>query len=104
MRKQKMPQIHPREALLEDYLKPLLTSQSALARALDVPADDISEIVRGRRTLPVIPRFASHTTSTPRPNSGAGFRLTMRSSQVARDFRLARSSPRCRACAAPPLD
>jgi len=48
MRKQKMKTIHPGEVLLEDYLKPLGMSQNALAKAIGVPADRISEIVRRR--------------------------------------------------------
>ena len=48
MRKQKVKPIHPGEVPLEDYLKPLGMSQNALAKAIGVPADRISEIVRGR--------------------------------------------------------
>ena len=51
MPKRKMKPIHPGEVLLEDYLKPLRMSQNALAKAIAVPADRISEIVRGRRGI-----------------------------------------------------
>ncbi len=43
--------IHPGESLLEDCMKPLGLSASALAREIGVPANRISEIVRGRRSI-----------------------------------------------------
>jgi addiction module HigA family antidote len=42
---------HPREVLLEEFLKPLGMSKRALSAALQVPANRISEIVRGRRDV-----------------------------------------------------
>lgn len=51
MRITKMKPLHPGEILSEDYLKPLAMSQNALAKAIGVPADRISEIVRGRRGI-----------------------------------------------------
>ena len=42
---------HPGEVLQEEFLKPLRMSASALAAALQVPANWISDIVRGRRDL-----------------------------------------------------
>jgi len=67
MRKQKMKPIHPGEVLLEDYLKPLRMSQNALAKAIGVPADRISEIVRGRRgiTGDTAVRLAHYFDTTP---------------------------------------
>jgi addiction module HigA family antidote len=67
MRKQKQKPIHPGEVLLEDYLKPLGMSQNALAKALGVPADRISEIVRGRRgiTGDSAVRLAHYFDTTP---------------------------------------
>jgi addiction module HigA family antidote len=72
MRKPKMRPIHPGEVLLEDYLKPLRMSQSSLARALGVPADRISEIVRGRRgiTGDTAVRLAHFFDTTPELWSG----------------------------------
>ena len=66
-RKQKMKPIHPGEVLLEDYLKPLGMSQNALAKALAVPADRISEIVRGRRGISgdTAVRLAHYFDTTP---------------------------------------
>ncbi len=41
----------PGEILLEEFLKPLDMSQTALARALGVPPRRINEIVLGKRTV-----------------------------------------------------
>ena len=43
--------IPPGEILREDFMRPFGISTSALARDLDVPANRISEIVAGRRTI-----------------------------------------------------
>lgn len=43
-----MRPVHPGEILREDYLVPLGTSATALAKALNVPGQRIHEIVRGR--------------------------------------------------------
>ena len=42
---------HPGEILKEEFLVPLGLSQLALAEALGVPANRISEIIRGRRGI-----------------------------------------------------
>jgi antitoxin HigA-1 len=42
---------HPGEILREEFLKPLGMSASALAAALQVPSNRITEILRGRRDL-----------------------------------------------------
>lgn len=44
-----LPNIHPGEVLLEEFLIPLGISQNALARAADVPPRRINEIVLGKR-------------------------------------------------------
>jgi len=49
MIKNGMRPVHPGEILREDYLAPLGTSANALARALNVPAPRINDIVRERR-------------------------------------------------------
>ena len=49
MTKNGMRPVHPGEILREDYLAPLGTSANALARALNVPAPRINDIVRERR-------------------------------------------------------
>jgi addiction module HigA family antidote len=42
---------HPGEVLREEYLVPLGLSARALARALDVPANRLTEIMRGSRDV-----------------------------------------------------
>jgi addiction module HigA family antidote len=41
----------PGEVLNEEFLKPLGLSQNQLARAIDVPAGRVNDIVRGRRGI-----------------------------------------------------
>jgi addiction module HigA family antidote len=47
----KLPNIHPGEVLLAEFLEPLGISQNALARAADVPPRRINEIVLGKRSI-----------------------------------------------------
>ncbi|MDP2697447.1 HigA family addiction module antitoxin [Thalassospira sp.] len=42
---------HPGDILNEEFLEPLGLSQNALAQAIGVPANRISEIIRGRRGI-----------------------------------------------------
>ena len=51
MFKNGMRPVHPGEVLREDYLVPLNMSANALAKALNVPAPRINEIVRQRRGI-----------------------------------------------------
>jgi antitoxin HigA-1 len=46
-----MPPVHPGEILLEEFLTPLAVSQYQLAKAVDVPARRINEIVHGKRRI-----------------------------------------------------
>ena len=46
-----MPPVHPGEILLEEFLTPLGVSQYQLAKAVDVPARRINEIVHGQRRI-----------------------------------------------------
>ena len=46
-----MPPVHPGEILLEEFLRPLGVSQYQLAKAVDVPARRINEIVHGQRRI-----------------------------------------------------
>lgn len=48
---QNLPNVHPGEVLLEEYLKPMGISQNRLARALSVPPRRINEIVLGKRSV-----------------------------------------------------
>jgi antitoxin HigA-1 len=46
-----MSPVHPGEILLEEFLTPLAVSQYQLAKAVDVPARRINEIVHGQRRI-----------------------------------------------------
>ena len=46
-----VPNPHPGEILLEDFLKPIGMSQNALARALKVSPRRINELVHGKRAV-----------------------------------------------------
>lgn len=50
-RRKPLPNPHPGEILLEEFLKPMGLSQNALARAVHVPPRRINEIVLGKRAL-----------------------------------------------------
>ena len=47
----KLPNIHPGEVLLEEFLIPSGISQNALARATRVPPRRVNEIVLGKRAI-----------------------------------------------------
>ena len=47
----KLPNIHPGEVLLEEFLKPMEISQNRIARDIGVPPRRINEIVQGKRML-----------------------------------------------------
>ncbi|MBX3664608.1 MAG: HigA family addiction module antidote protein [Burkholderiales bacterium] len=51
MIKNGMRPVHPGEILREDYLAPLDMSANALAKALNVPAPRINDVVRERRGI-----------------------------------------------------
>ena len=46
-----MAPVHPGEILIEEFLRPLGVSQYQLAKAVDVPARRINEIVHGQRRI-----------------------------------------------------
>ena len=46
-----LPNIHPGEILIEEFLVPIGISQNRLARAMDVPPRRINEIVHGKRAI-----------------------------------------------------
>jgi len=46
-----LPNVHPGEILLEEFLKPMGISQNRLARAMGVPPRRINEIVHGKRAI-----------------------------------------------------
>ena len=47
----KLPNIHPGEVLLEEFLIPMNISQNALARRIKVPPRRVNEIVHGKRAV-----------------------------------------------------
>ena len=47
----RLPNIHPGEVLLEDFMQPLGLSQNALARYLGVSPRRVNEIVHGKRAI-----------------------------------------------------
>lgn len=49
MKTKTLPNIHPGEILLEEFLLPMNVSQNALARATGAPPRRINEIVLGKR-------------------------------------------------------
>jgi addiction module HigA family antidote len=49
--KNTLPNIHPGEVLLEEFLKPMEISQNALARAIGVSPRRINEIVLEKRSV-----------------------------------------------------
>ena len=46
-----LPNPHPGEILLEEFLRPMELSQNAIARAVHVPPRRINEIVLGKRAM-----------------------------------------------------
>ena len=47
----KLPNVHPGEVLLEEFLLPMELSQNAVAREIGVPPRRINEIVLGKRGI-----------------------------------------------------
>jgi addiction module HigA family antidote len=66
-RKKELPPVHPGEVLLEEFLKPLALSMHRLAMDLHVPANRISQIVEGQRsvTADTALRLARYFDTTP---------------------------------------
>jgi len=51
MARKKLDPIPSGEVLLEEFMRPLDLSINALARAIDVPPNRVSEIVNGKRAI-----------------------------------------------------
>jgi addiction module HigA family antidote len=49
----KLPEIHPGEILLEEFLKPRGITNARLASDIDVPTSRISEVINGKRPITV---------------------------------------------------
>jgi addiction module HigA family antidote len=47
----KLPNVHPGEVVLEEFLKPMGISQNKIAREIGVPPRRINEIVHGKRAI-----------------------------------------------------
>lgn len=47
----RLPNIHPGEILMEDFIEPMGLTKNALATRIGVPATRIGEIVRGGRAI-----------------------------------------------------
>jgi addiction module HigA family antidote len=47
----RLPNVHPGEVLLEDFLKPLDLSEHRLAKLLRIPERRVSDIVNGLRDI-----------------------------------------------------
>ena len=48
---ERLPNIHPGEILLEDFIEPMGLTKNALATAIGVPATRIGQITRGERAV-----------------------------------------------------
>jgi addiction module HigA family antidote len=66
--------IHPREIIKEYFLSPLQVSVNQLAKALDIDAARMNEIVRGRRGITADTTLSYRVISAHRPSSGCTFR------------------------------
>ncbi|MDP3181746.1 MAG: HigA family addiction module antitoxin [Desulfobaccales bacterium] len=67
MAAKKLSPVHPGEILMGEFLRPLGISQNKLGRDLGVPAQRISDIVRGKRSITVDTalRLAKYFKTTP---------------------------------------
>jgi addiction module HigA family antidote len=48
---EKLPNVHPGEVLLEEFMKPMAISQNRLAREISVPPRRVNEIVLRKRAV-----------------------------------------------------
>jgi addiction module HigA family antidote len=48
---EKLPNIHPGEVLLEEFLKPMSVSAYRLAMEIEIPQTRLSQIIRGARRI-----------------------------------------------------
>jgi len=78
----------PGGILMEEFMKPLGLSDSALARQLKVPANRINDIVRGRRDISADTalRLVRYFGTTPRfwLNAQAGYALSKAEAEIGR--------------------
>jgi len=81
---------HPGEMLLEEFMKPNSLSANALARHIHVPANRISDMIRGRRgmTADTARRLAAYFGNTPQfwINLQTNYDLSVAESQHAAEY------------------
>jgi addiction module HigA family antidote len=67
MKTKKMPPIHPGEVLLDDFMAPGNLTANKLALELRVPANRISDVIRGERgiTADTALRLAAYFETSP---------------------------------------
>jgi addiction module HigA family antidote len=68
---------HPGEILMEEFLKPMALSQTALANAIGVPPRRINEIVLGKRAITADTDLRLARYSGCRRDSSSACRPTM---------------------------
>lgn len=63
-----LPNIHPGEILLEEFLKPLEISAYRLSKDIDIPQTRISQIIKGKRriTADTALRLSSYFGNSPK--------------------------------------
>ena len=95
----RLPNIHPGEVLLEDFLKPLGLSQNQVARDISVPPRRINEIVLGKRgiTADTAMRLARYFGTSERFWLGLQTDYDLEEAQLALGDRLESEVAECRA-------
>jgi len=79
----KLRNVHPGEALVEEFLSPLGISQNRLAREIGVPPRRISEIVHGTRAVTADTAHSSRKSPNRRSTLPLCSRLTLMPSRAA---------------------
>ena len=64
---ERLAPVHPGEVLIEEFMKPLGLSARALGRELNVPANRITEIINGERSVSAVTAllFAGRFSTSP---------------------------------------
>lgn len=95
MVKNGMRPVHPGEVLREDFLAELGMSANALAKALNVPAPRINDIVRERRgvTADTALRLARYFDSSPQFWLNLQAAYDLRLAEIAAGKKIAREVP-----------
>ncbi len=69
-KQKKLSPIHPGEILKKEFIEPLGITAYRVAKDIHTPATRISEIIKGRRLLLPIQRYALAATSARQQNFG----------------------------------